>query len=58
MSITSWPSAHCKQLIPCVGLYTVAYRGGGAGGHGSRAQALEGAPAQLVGVNFNLAKVA
>ena len=26
---------------------------GGQGGHGPRAQALEGAPAQLVGVNFN-----
>ena len=37
---------------------------GGQGGHGPRAQALEGAPAQLVGANFksrgnfNLAKVA
>ena len=30
----------------------MAYRGG-AGGHGPRAQALEGAPAQLVGANFN-----
>ena len=31
----------------------VAYRGGGGrGGHGPRAQALEGAPAQLVGANF------
>ena len=29
----------------------VAYRGG-AGGHGPRAQALEGAPAQLVRANF------
>ena len=45
--------------------YTVACRGGGArGGHGPWAQALEGAPAQLVGANFksrgnfNLAKVA
>ena len=26
--------------------------GGGQGGHGPRAQALEGAPAQLVGANF------
>ena len=26
--------------------------GGGAGGHGPRAQALEGAPGQLVGANF------
>ena len=38
--------------------------GAGGGGHGPRAQALEGAPAQLVGANFksrgnfNLAKVA
>ena len=45
-------------------LYSVACRGGGQGGHGPRAQALEGAPAQLVGANFksrgnfNLAKVA
>ena len=33
---------------------TVACRGGGGrgGGHGPRAQALEGAPAQLVGANF------
>ena len=32
----------------------MAYRGGGGrGGHGPRAQALEGAPAQLVGANFN-----
>ena len=32
----------------------VAYRaGGGGGGHGPRAQGLEGAPAQLVGANFN-----
>ena len=31
----------------------VAYRGGGGrGGHGPRAQALEGAPGQLVGANF------
>ena len=30
----------------------MACRGGGAGGHGPRAQALEGAPGQLVGVNF------
>ena len=31
----------------------MACRGGGAGGgHGPRAQALEGAPAQLVGANF------
>ena len=27
-------------------------RGGGRGGHGPRAQALEGAPAQLIGANF------
>ena len=26
--------------------------GGGQGGHGPRAQALEGAPGQLVGANF------
>ena len=33
-------------------LWTVACRGGGGrGGHGPRAQALEGAPAQLVGAN-------
>ena len=31
---------------------SVACRGGGRGGHGPRAQALEGAPAQLVGANF------
>ena len=32
----------------------MACRGGGGagGGHGPRAQALEGAPAQLVGANF------
>ena len=30
----------------------VACRGGGRGGHGPRAQALEGAPGQLVGANF------
>ena len=39
-------------------MHPVAYRGGGGGGggrggHGPRAQALEGAPAQLVGANFN-----
>ena len=35
-------------------LQPVAYRGGGGrGGHGPRAQSLEGAPAQLVGANFN-----
>ena len=27
-------------------------RGGGQGGHGPQAQALEGAPAQLIGANF------
>ena len=30
----------------------MAYRGGQGGGHGPRAQALEGVPAQLVGANF------
>ena len=43
---------------PVKQLYTAVACRGGQGGHGPRAQALEGAPAQLVGANFNLAKVA
>ena len=41
----------CCLLLCRLGLSGVA-RGGGGGGHGPRAQALEGAPAQLVGANF------
>ena len=32
-------------------------RGGGAGGDGPRAPALEGAPAQLVGANFKKGRI-
>ena len=41
------------STLHCYLLCSVAYRGGGGrGGHGPRAQALEGAPGQLVGASF------
>ena len=52
------PSCVCqsRSILPSLpSSVPVAYRGegGGGGGHGLRAQALEGAPVQLVGANFN-----
>ena len=41
-----------KLVIKCMPSQWRAEGGGQGGGHGPRAQALEGAPAQLVGANF------
>ena len=42
------PVPWCRSIVQVSGVP----RGGGQGGHGPRAQALEGAPGQLVGANF------